>query len=200
MKKTTFILLLLLGFLYSGAQGYQPGDKAAGFELTNVDGKTVSPGSMSDAKGFIVVFTCNSCPYSIAYEDRIIALHNRFAPKGYPVVAINPNDSLVQPRDSFTAMKQRAAEKQFAFPYLLDTDQKYANIYGATRTPHVFVLNRENSELVVRYIGAIDNNSEFPEAATEHYVSEAVEALLGGKKIITNATKAIGCSIKRKKQ
>lgn len=200
MKKITFTLMLLLGFLYSGAQGYQPGGKATDFELTNVDGNTVSLGSMSDAKGYIVVFTCNSCPYSVAYEDRIIALHNQYAPKGYPVVAINSNDSLVQVRDSFSAMKQRAIEKQFGFPYLLDTDQKYANIYGATRTPHVFVLNCENNDLVVKYIGAIDNNFEFPESATEHYVSEAVEALLSGKEIITNATKAIGCSIKRKKQ
>ena len=199
MRHTFISLLFILSGLYLKAQGYQPGDRAADFSLTDVSGKQVSMQSYPDAKGFILVFTCNSCPYSVAYEDRIIALHQKFAPKGYPVIAINPNDSLVQPKDSYQAMKQRAKEKSFPFAYVLDPEQKYANIYGATRTPHVFVVQGKAANAVVKYIGAIDNNSEFPEEATEHYVDEAVEALLKGNDPVKSGTKAIGCSIKRTK-
>ncbi len=159
----------------------------------------VSMTDFPDAKGFIIIFTCNSCPYSVAYEDRKIALSNKYRPLGYPVIALNPNDSLVQPKDSFSKMIERSKEKRLPYHYLLDTDQKVAKQYGATRTPHVYVLQKEKDDLIVKYIGAIDNNYEDAASASERYVEAAVDALLQGKDVAVASTKAIGCGIKFKK-
>ena len=163
--------------------GYKIGEEAIDFSLKNIDDQMVSLASYPDAKGFIVIFTCNHCPYAVAYEDRIVALNNKYASLGYPVIAINPNDPSVQPEDSFDAMKVRAKEKGFTFPYLFDEGQKVYPIYGATKTPHVFILNKENDKNIVKYIGTIDNNYEDANAVTEKYVEGAVDALLAGKEI-----------------
>lgn len=181
------------------AQGYKVGDKAADFKLRNVDGRMISMADYPDAKGFIIIFTCNHCPYSVAYEDRKIALHNQFAPMGYPVIAINPNDSVAQPQDSFSQMKKRAQEKRFPFPYVLDAEQTVYKQYGATRTPHVFLLQKQQAEYIVRYIGAIDNNHEDAVKADQKYVENAIKAIEGGKNPDPDFTRAIGCTIKVRK-
>ena len=137
----TGLAILAFGLVYAG--GYEIGDKAEDFKLKNVDGKMVSMADYKDAKGFIIVFTCNHCPYAIAYEDRIIALDKKYKALGYPVIAINPNDPDVQPGDSFEGMQERASDKEFTFPYLYDATQSTYPKYGATRTPHIFVLNKE---------------------------------------------------------
>lgn len=198
MRKHMFAVLLfaLVLSVPALAGGYGVGDKATDFTLMNVDGAMISLADFRDAKGFIVIFTCNHCPYSVAYEDRIIALDEKFKPLGYPVIAINPNDPDLQPEDSFEEMQARAREKGFPFPYLLDEGQKIYPQYGASRTPHVFVLQRDESDLIVRYIGAIDNNHQDAESVDEAYVDDAVEALLAGGTPSTPSTKAIGCSIK----
>jgi len=178
------------------AAGYKVGDKASDFSLKNVDGSMVSMAGMKEAKGYIITFTCNHCPYSVMYEDRLIALHNEYAPKGYPVIAINPNDPAVQVGDSFDDMVVRAKEKEFPFVYLFDDGQKVYPKYGATRTPHVFLLDKD---LTVQYIGAIDDNARDVEDVTTNYVVNAIKALESGAKPDPNFTKAIGCSIKAKK-
>lgn len=178
--------------------GYKIGDEAADFNLKNIDDQMVSLANFKDAKGFIVIFTCNHCPYAKAYEDRIVALNNKYATLGYPVVAINPNDPSVQPEDSFDAMKIRAKEKNFTFPYLFDEGQKIYPQFGATKTPHVFILNKENNKNIVKYIGTIDNNYEDANAVTERYVDAAIDALLVGKEIEQTTTVAVGCTIKTK--
>jgi len=175
--------------------GYKIGDKATDFSLKNIDGKMVSLASMKDAKGYIITFTCNHCPYSVMYEDRLIDLHNEMAPKGYPVIAINPNDPDVQPKDSFDAMVERAKEKSFPFAYVFDDGQKVYPKYGATRTPHIFLVDKE---MTVRYIGAIDDSARNADAAKLHYVKMAIEAIEAGKDPDPNFTKAIGCTIKKK--
>lgn len=180
-------------------KGYQVGDRATDFELKNIDGKMVSLKDFGDAKGFIVVFTCNHCPYAKSYEERITELDKTYKQYGYPVIAINPNDPKVQPQDGFKEMVERAKEKGFTFPYLVDEGQKIYPQYGATKTPHVFVLQKEGGTNVVRYIGAIDNNYENAAEATEHYVKDAVNALIKGEPIQTTKTVAIGCTIKVKK-
>ncbi len=154
----------------------------------------VSLSDFKDAKGFIVVFTCNTCPYSVANEDRIIALDAKYKSKGYPVIAINPNDPAAVPEDSFEDMKIRAEEKGFTFPYLFDDGQKVYPKFGASKTPHVYIVSKKNMK--VEYIGAIDNSSRNPKKVTEKYVENAVDALLAGKKIEKTETRAIGCSIK----
>jgi len=177
-------------------QGYQTGDNATDFKLRNVDGRYVSLRDYPDAKGFIVIFTTNHCPYAIAYEDRIIDLDNKYKSMGYPVIAINPNSAEAYPEDSFDKMIVRAEEKGFTFPYLLDEKQEIYKIYGATKTPHVYVLKKEPDKLKVAYIGAIDNNYRDAEQADEHYVQDAVNSLLAGKDPDPDFTRAIGCGIK----
>ncbi len=194
------VVILTLVMLFSGiktADGLKVGDLAVDFNLKNIDGKMVSLAANKETKGYILIFTCNTCPYSVAYEDRIIALHNNYAPKGYPVVAVQPNNSKRSPGDSFEKMQKRAQSKDFPFPYLLDETQEVTRTYGATNTPHVYVLNRQpNESFKIEYIGAIDNNSRNAAAADKHYVADAVDHLLKGDPVQTTKSKAIGCTIK----
>lgn len=197
MKKLFLSLVaMLLASAALLADGYEIGDKATNFNLLNVDGEFVSLDDYRDAEGFIVIFTCNHCPYSKLYEDRIIELNESFNEQGYPVIAINPNDSIKEPADSYSKMIVRADEKGFEFPYLLDADQSIAKAYGATRTPHVFILQKSDDGLIVKYIGAIDDNSKSPDAVEDRYVYNAVNNILNEKPIYPNFTKAIGCTIK----
>lgn len=201
MKKVLFIAIAVFvtATSFKPEAGYKVGDTAADFKLKNVNNKEVSLADYKDAKGFIVVFTCNHCPFSVKYEDRIIALDKKYRTQGYPVIAINPNDATQYPDDNFDNMKKRAREKKFSFPYLQDESQSIAGTYGATRTPHVFVLKKEAKGNIVKYIGAIDDNSDDAGAVKEKYVENAVDALLAGKEATPNFTKAIGCTIKWKK-
>ena len=212
--KNKHYFLLLMGialttifsvFAFSGVDtgiskiivSYSIGDKAEDFKLKNVDGKWVSLADYENSKGFIVVFTCNSCPVSVANEDRIMALDKKYKEQGFPVIAINPNNPEISEEDSFEHMQKRAAEKGFTYPYLFDDGQKVYPKYGASKTPHVYVLNKEDNELIVKYIGSIDDSARDPNAVTTRYVENAVDALIGGKQVEMASTRAIGCSIKK---
>ena len=201
MQKLVLSLVAIFSFtLFSMAQdGYKVGDNIKDFSLQNIDGKNVSLADYKDSKGFIITFTCNHCPYAMAYEDRILALNKKYAKAGYPVIAINPNDAIQYPEDNFEAMQVRAKEKKFNFPYLYDESQKIAKQFGATKTPHVFIVQKEGDKLVVKYIGAIDDNWEKAADVKEKYAESAIDALLAEKPVATTSTKAIGCSIKWKK-
>ena len=204
MKTKKHILLalsviMLTGLAFTFKSGYQVGDNATDFSLKNVDGNMVSMADFKEAKGIILVFTCNTCPYSKMYEQRIIDLHNKYNSKGYPVIAINPNDPIAKPGDSFEEMVKLAKSKQYPFPYLIDETQEITKAYGATNTPHVYVLNKKDQNFKVEYIGAIDNNAQSAENASTKYVEAAVDALLDGGKIEQTKTKSIGCTIKWKK-
>lgn len=197
MKRIGFFALLM-GVLmsFTNPTGYKVGDKATDFKLKSVDNKIYSMADYKDAKGFIVVFTCNHCPFAVKYEDRIIDLAKKYKSKGYVLLAINPNDPAAQPEDSFELMQKRAKEKKFTFPYLFDEGQKIYPQYGATKTPHVFLLDKN---LVVKYIGAIDDNVEDASEVKEKYLENAIAALEKGEEPTPNTTKAIGCTIKVKK-
>jgi peroxiredoxin len=197
MKKSALFTVLIMAAIMVSGQGYKPGDKAIDFKLKGVDGKFVSMADYHDAKGFVVIFTCNTCPYAVAYEDRIIELDKKYKALGYPVIAINPNNPAVQPGDSFDKMVERAKEKGFTFPYLFDEGQTVYPVYGATHTPHVYILDRKGSDLIVSYTGAIDNNYRDASAANEHYVASAIDALKEGRGPNVTTTKAIGCTIKK---
>lgn len=190
-------LLFGLSFLFLTSlgihKGYHIGDTATDFSLKNIDGNMVSLADFEDANGYIVTFTCNHCPYAVMYEDRLIDLHNKYAPKGYPVIAINPNDPEAQPKDGFAEMQERAKDKAFPFVYLFDDGQKIYPQYGATKTPHVFLLDKERT---VKYIGAIDDSPRDASAVEETYLEDAIAALMDGKNPDPAETKAIGCSIK----
>lgn len=197
IKNTLFLVMLILmttAFSTRTENGYNIGDPIEDFSLKNIDNKMVSLADYKKAKGFIIIFTCNMCPYSVANEDRINALDAKYKSKGFPVIAINPNDPKASKGDGFEDMKVRAKEKGFTFPYLFDEGQKVYPKFGASKTPHVFIVSKKS--LKVEYIGAIDNSSKNPDAVTEKFVENAVDALLAGKKIEKTETKAIGCTIK----
>lgn len=199
MNKQLFILVTLTLIAISlRAQPISVGSQAPDFSLENIDGMTVSLSDYANQKGLIVIFSCNTCPYVKAYEDRMIALHNEFAPQGYPVVFINPNDDVQQPEDSMDMMRKRAADKNYPFPYLKDEEQKVYQAYGATRTPEVFILKNEMGNFTVAYTGTIDDNYKDASAVNEAFASNAVKALLTGKDPDPATTVAIGCGIKKK--
>nr|WP_298994601.1 thioredoxin family protein [uncultured Polaribacter sp.] len=188
------IAIITLAFTVKTDKGYKVGDTIEDFSLKNVDGDKISLKDYDDAKGFIIIFTCNTCPYSVANEDRIIALQDKYEELGYPVIAINPNDPKAQPGDSFEKMKVRAEEKGFNFPYLFDEGQKVFPKFGASKTPHVYIVSKP--EMKVEYIGAIDDSSRDASAVKVKYVETVVDELLAGKTPSITETRAIGCSIK----
>lgn len=192
---------MLLGMFQVIAQtkGYQPGSVVPNFSLKDVNNKPVSLNDYKTAKGYIVVFTCNTCPIAQAYEDRIIALHEQYAAKGFPVIAINPNDPEVSKGDSFKAMQERAASKKYPFAYLFDPGQIITKQFGAERTPHIYLLSKTIDGNQVAYIGAIDNDTENTNPDKKKYLDEAIQALLIGDSPKITLTKAVGCSVKYKK-
>ena len=171
----------------------QVGDVAPDFSLKGTDGKMHSLATDAGEKGSIVIFTCNTCPFSVAYEDRIIELQKTFGAQGYNVIAIQPNDPAVKDGENLEAMQARANDKSFNFPYLFDDGQNVYPAWGATKTPHVYLIDETNT---VRYIGAIDNNTEGSKA-DKFYVADAIAALKAGKDPTPATTKAIGCGIKK---
>jgi glutathione peroxidase-family protein len=177
---------------------YVLGDAVSDFKLKNIDGKIMSLANFQSAKGFIIVFTSNHCPFSKAYEDRVIALDRKYASLGFPVITINPNDPEAYEEDSFANMQMRAKEKSYPFPYLTDDTQLVSKAFGAMRTPHAYVLKKESGKVIVNYLGAIDDNAQDPSGVTKRYVEDAVNNLLAGKPVVTTSTKAVGCAIKWK--
>jgi peroxiredoxin len=158
--------------------------------LPGTDDKQHSLADLSEAKAVVAVFTCNACPVAIAYEDRLIALANEYKDKGVEFVAINVNNDEA---NSLPAMKERAEEKGFPFAYLYDSSQQIARDYGATVTPHAFVLNDERK---VVYAGAIDDNQGDPSAVEEQYLRAAIDATLAGQEPQVASAKPVGCGIK----
>jgi len=187
--------LLVMAFT-SANNGYEPGMEAADFNLKNIDGAMVSMSSLAEAKGFIVVFTCNECPFARKYENRTIALDKKYKPQGFPVIAINSNDTFNYPEEVHQEKVNRAAEKGFTFPYLTDETQNIARTFGAMKTPHVFLIQKEGDKFMVKYTGGIDDNIENVDKVTKKYLEAALDELIAGKDITIKTTKAVGCMIK----
>ena len=170
-------------------------NKAIDFELPGVDGKNHSLKELGDKKAVIILFSCNHCPYVQAYEDRIVQIQRDYADKGAQIVAINSNEDVNHPDDSFENMVKRAREKKFNFLYLRDESQKTARDYGATHTPHIFLFDKNRD---LRYTGKIDDNWQEPSKVKKKYLREALDAVLAGKEVPEPETHAIGCTIKWK--
>jgi len=201
MKKYLFISLaaLMMAGLLNAQSQYKAGDIASDFKLKNVKGETVSLSDIKDADGFIVAFWCNTCPVVKKYDLRLQELHARYAPKGYPVVAINSNDPAVSPGDSFEKMKETAVKLNYKFEYLFDETQEVARRFGATNTPHIYILTWKDGRLVVDYVGAIDNNADDASAADKKYAEDALNSIMNGQAVAVAGTRAVGCGIKWKK-
>ncbi|MBS1683785.1 MAG: thioredoxin family protein [Bacteroidetes bacterium] len=194
-------LTMVAGLLMSFAPGksYKIGDSVADFKLKNTEnGKYVSMASFPNAKGYIVVFTCNHCPFAKKYEQRIMDLDKKYASVGYPVIAISPNDPAVAPEDSYDELGKRAKEKGYTFPYTFDETQTVAQAFGATKTPHVFLINKEGGKLILKYAGAIDDNTEDAAKVTKNYLADAIAEVMAGKAVTVTETKSVGCTIKWK--
>jgi peroxiredoxin len=168
-------------------------DQLISFRLKNVDGATVSPEQFADAKALAVIFWCNHCPYVRAWEDRVAALQREYADRGVQFVLINSNDATKYPGDSYDQMQERAKEKAYPYPYLLDESQEVARQYGATRTPEVFLFDEART---LRYHGAPDDNADDPKAVTKQYLRDALDATLANKAPAPSETAPQGCTIK----
>lgn len=179
-------------------KAYSIGDSIEDFSLKNVDGKFVSLANFKDAKGFIVIFTCNSCPYAKMYEQRIIDLDKKYSHKKWQVIAINPNDPSVQEGDSYEKMQALAKEKEYGFPYLFDEGQVVYPKWGAARTPHAFIIQRTERGNILEYVGAIDDNARNANAVKVNYIDKTISSLESGEEPSPRTTKAIGCTIKTK--
>ncbi|MEJ0103717.1 MAG: thioredoxin family protein [Bacteroidota bacterium] len=185
--------------LYAQVTTIAPGKPAPFIKLKNIDDRIVSFDDYPSANGFIIVFICNTCPYSKAYEQRIIDLDKKYSPLHFPVIAVNPNDPVLSPEDNFINMKEHAKSGHYTFPYLYDEGQVITNLYGAKSTPHVFIISKSAGNYIVEYTGAIDNDTRNSNPGKINYAEDALSALLNNKKPVTAVTRAIGCSISRKK-
>ncbi|MBY0472011.1 thioredoxin family protein [bacterium] len=174
------------------------GRTAPDFELPATDGKTYSLADFSDAKVLVVVFICNHCPYVVATQERINLLAKKFAPKGVQFVGINSNDATRYPDDSFEAMKERAEEVGYIFPYLHDESQIVARSFDAACTPDPFVFAKKGNSFILEYRGRIDDNWKDESAVTTRDLNDAIESLIQGKPVNTDQKPAMGCSIKWK--
>lgn len=193
MKKLA-ALAASLAFLPALA-GVAVGEKAPMTDraMQGVDGSSLSIADAAGAKGTLVIFTCNHCPFVKAWLDRTVAAANAALGEGVGVIAINANDPAAYAEDSFEDMQKLAKEKGMKYPYVVDADSSVARAFGATRTPEFFLLDASGK---VVYHGAFDDNARDPEKASDHYVKDAIEALVAGKEIPVKETKSIGCSIK----
>ncbi len=173
------------------------GEKAPAFSLKGVDGKIHSLDKIKGSKATIVVFSCNHCPYVVMNEDRLISAYNDYRVQGVGMAAINSNDSVNYPEDSFEAMVARAREKMFPFAYLHDESQSAAKAYGATHTPHLFVFD---AGLKLAYTGAVDDDNSYKnrKKAEKLYLRDALDDLIAGRPVRLPETHAIGCTIKWK--
>lgn len=201
MKKLiTMALLMVVSITQAQIKTLVAGEEAPAFKLKNVNNKVVSFSDFPKAKGFIVVFTCNTCPVAKDYEQRIIALNAKSVALGYPVIAINPNDPAVSKGDAFVDMQERAKDKKYAFPYLFDEGQVITNAYGATKTPEIFLVQKTAKGNIIQYTGAIDDDPEDTNTQKKQYIHEVIAELNANKKPTISGTKAIGCTVKRAKK
>jgi peroxiredoxin len=174
------------------------GDEVNDFTLRSINGKNYSLATYPSAKGFIIVFASNYCPFSKSYEDRLMALDKKYSVKLYPVIAINPNDPQAYEEEKLENIQATSKEKGFTFSILIDEKQQVAKNFGATRTPHVFIVKKENGKYIIKYSGAIDDNPQDPAGITKNYVEDALANILENKPVINQQTKPIGCAIRWK--
>ena len=168
------------------------GEQAPEFELPDTDGKTWSPGNGHDAPVTVVVFTCNHCPYALAWHDRIARVARDYSGRGVRFLAINSNDAERYPRDSYEAMRNRVAAEDWPMPYLHDASQSVARDYGAKTTPDLFVLDSSGR---LRYRGAPDSDYDDP-TQNAAWLRDALDSVLAGEEPTRPETKPVGCSIK----
>ena len=164
-------------------------------QLANISGNTMTLADAKGDAGTLVVFSCNTCPWVIRWEDRYVTLANTYAPKGIGMIAVNSNAARFGSEDSLEEMVEHAKNNGYNFPYAQDPESELASAFGATKTPHIYLFNGDD-KLVYR--GAIDDNAKNAKKVDEPFLANAIDALLAGNPINPQTTKALGCSIKFK--
>ena len=194
MKK---ILSIITGitFLISGELEIGSAMPLVDHQLADISGKTMTLTNAKGDAGTLVIFSCNTCPWVLAWEDRYVTLAQEFIPKGIGMIAVNSNESQFERDDSWEEMVEHAQEMGYNFPYVQDPGSKLATAFGARKTPHIYLFD-EKDKLVYR--GAIDDNARKPRKVKHTFLADAMDALLTGEKIDPVSTKALGCSIKFK--
>lgn len=152
-----------------------------------------------NARGFIIVFTCNHCPFAKLYPPRLNALNQKYKALNVPLIAICSTDTNVYVEDAYARMIEKSRKEKFNYPYLCDGDQKVGKSFSAQKTPHAFVIWKENGKWLIKYSGAIDDNGAEPDKVQQHFVANAVDELLKGKAVSNKETKSIGCQIHYRK-
>tara|TARA_B100001750_G_C15497960_1_gene595379 strand:+ start:554 stop:1150 length:597 start_codon:yes stop_codon:yes gene_type:complete len=194
MKRIMTLTLPLLLLASTFAAELELGSKIplADVKMGDVSGKNVSLNDAMGDNGLLVVFSCNTCPFVDAWEDRYIKVSNEYQEKGIGMIAVNSNEGTRNKGDNIKDMKKRAKEAKYDFFYTLDTGSKLASAFGATKTPHIFLFNKKGTLV---YRGAIDDNAKANRVESP-YLMDAIDAMIAGKKIGKTSTKAIGCTIK----
>jgi peroxiredoxin len=177
------------------ADGFEIGDRAPGLELPDTEGTRHSLADAEGAPATVVFWTCNHCPYALAWHDRLVDAGRDYADRGVRFLAVNSNDAERYPADSYEAMRDRVAGEEWPFPYLHDESQEVARAWGAKVTPHLFVLDSEHR---LRYAGAPDPDYQDPSREAV-WLREALDALLAGEEVARAETKPVGCSVKWKR-
>jgi hypothetical protein len=189
----------MMSFAQTGIPQIEIGAKLPGGDILvkDISGEQLTLNKVAGANGLMVIFSCNTCPFVWGWEGRYIELAEFCKANDIGLIALNPNEARRDGGDSFEEMIDYANEKGYNFYYALDKDHILADIFGATRTPDVFLFN---SEMQLVYKGAIDDNMKEPAKVEEHFLKNALANLISGKEISPNFTKAIGCTIKRLEQ
>ncbi len=194
-----FVLLVVCGFLLSfinktsAELGLNEAMPLADEKMKDVSGKDVSLNSVKTAKGLLVIFSCNTCPYVKLSESRIKEISDNCLKLGIGCIIINSNEAQRAEEDSFDAMVKYAASQKFSCFYAADANSKLADAFGATRTPQCFLFN---SKYLI-YKGAIDDNVKDQSLVKTHYLIDAINALAKNDTPKIQETKSIGCTIKR---
>lgn len=189
----SIVSLILLAGLTAGELELGSAIPLPDVKMLDVSGKEISLNDVKGENGLLVIFSCNTCPWVDAWEDRYLAVAEKLSPLGVGIVAINPNEAYRDKGDGIEDMKKRAGKMGYNFYYALDTDSQLAKAFGATRTPHIFLFDKEGALV---YRGAIDDNAKEAKNVKKAYLTNAVDEMLAGKPVTVTSTKALGCAIK----
>lgn len=197
MKKLVFFFYALVLVVFSSYTVYEKEKTISNFKLKSATtNQWVSLSDYKNAKGFVVVFSCNKCPMAKFYSQRLNQMDAKYKKSGVPVLAINSMDTLAYAEESFKLMQKKAKKDQFQFPYLQDKKQKIAKEFNATHTPQAFVIWKNKlGNFTIRYQGAIDDNAGEPDKITHHFLTDAINELLQGKNVTIQKSESFGCRI-----
>lgn len=188
-------LLVLAAFTLPTADELEIGSPApmADVAMLNVGGDSLSLADAGGENGLLVMFSCNTCPWVAAWEDRYPVASEKAAELGIGMIVLNSNAAYRDRGDGYTDMQDRADDMGYTFPYVLDENAALATAFGATRTPEVFLFD---NNMTLAYHGAIDDNAKKPAEVENTYLLDAMAAMVAGESISQPVTKSVGCTIK----